>query len=370
MTAFVCASLFALFAFVYLYCYQADLLTVMQHVFSKGQTHYNHTVGAVVITVVLVLLQIGVSNLCRKARLASGFTLVPSALLLTMLTDVHFTGAGEFNVGSWSVMLPLLLCIYALAVWGSYKTNLSEYLSECIVSPCRRMWVNLAIVFLLMAFVCLFSNGDKAYHTRIHVEQCLIKKDYDGALEAIGHYDKPDSCLTMLTAYTLSKKGLLAESLFEYPLAGRSSALLPGVGNVSLELLPDSAVYRHLGGWFVQKLSPKRYFSFLQRHRMLNKAATDYLLCSFLLDKNLNAFVDNIGKYYTVNDSLPKHYKEALLLYTHLHSTPKLIYNNDVMNADYQDYQKMESSFADKRERENELRDTYGNTYWFYYQYK
>ena len=366
----MCAALFAVFAFVYLYCYQADLLTVMQHVFSKGQTHYNHTVGAVVITVVLMLLQIGVSNLCRKARLASGLTFVPSALVLTMLTDVHFTGAGEFNVGSWNIMLPLLLCIYALAVWGSYKTNLSEYLCECIVSPCRRLWVNLAIVFSLMAFVCLFSNGDKAYHTRIHAEQCLLKQDYDGALDAIGHYDKPDSCLTMLTAYTLSKKGLLAERLFEYPLAGRSSALLPGVGNVNLELLPDSTVYLYLGGWFTQRLSPKRYFGFLQRHRMLNKAATDYLLCSFLLDKNLDAFAENIGKYYAINDSLPKHYKEALLLYTHLHSTPKLIYNNDVMNADYQDYQKMEGSYADKRERENELRDTYGNTYWFYYQYK
>lgn len=103
---------------------------------------------------------------------------------------------------------------------------------------------------------------------------------------------------------------------------------------------------------------------------MLNTVSVDYMLCSFLLDKNLNAFVDNIGKYYAINDSLPKHYKEALLLYTHLHSAPKLVYNNDVMNADYQDYQKMERNFADGRERKNELRGTYGNTYWFYYQYE
>lgn len=370
LTTLVCTSLFAVFAFVYLYCYQADLLTVMQHVFSKGQTHYNQLVGAIIITVVLVLLQVGVANLCRKARVASGITFVPSALALAMLTDVHFVGGGAFNVGSWSLALPILLVVYALLVWGSFKTKFSEFVAERITSPCRKLWINLAIMFSLMSFVCLSSNGDKAYHARICAEQCLLKDDYDGAIKAIGRCDKPDTCLTMLTAYALSKKGLLADRLFEYPLAGRSSSLLPDSGSVRLEMLPYSTIYMYLGGWFTQKMQPRRYFSFMQRHGMLNSSAIDYMLCSFLLDKDLNAFVDNIGKYYTINDSLPKHYKEALLLYTHLHSVPKLMYNNDVMNADYQDYQKMERSFADGRERKNELRGTYGNTYWFYYQYE
>lgn len=369
LTTFICTSLFAVFAFVYLYFYQADLLTVMQHVFSKGQTHYDQMIGAIVITAILVLLQMGVANVCRKMRMASGFTLVPSALALAMLTGVHFMGGGTFSLGSWGWALPVLLLVYALLVWGSFKTKFSEFMAERIVSPCRNLWINLAIVFLLMAMVCLSSNGDKAYHVRIHTEQCLLKGDYDAAMETIRRCDKPDSCLTMLTAYTLSRKGVLADRLFEFPLTGHSAALLPNGGSTRFEMLQDSTVYLYLGGWFVQKLSARRYFSFLQRHGMLNKAAVDYMLCSFLLDKDLDAFVDNVGKYYTINDSLPKHYKEALMLYTHLHSTPRLVYANDVMNADYQDYQKMESSFGDARERKNELRGTYGNTYWFYYQY-
>lgn len=369
LTTFICTSLFAVFAFVYLYFYQADLLTVMQHVFSKGQTHYDQMIGAIVITAILVLLQMGVANVCRKVRMASGFTLVPSALALAMLTDVHFMGGGAFSLGSWGWALPVLLLVYALLVWGSFKTKFSEFMAERIASPCRSLWINLAIVFLLMAMVCLSSNGDKAYHVRIHTEQCLLKGDYDAAMATIRRCDKPDSCLTMLTAYTLSRRGMLADRLFEFPLTGHSAALLPNGGSTRFEMLQDSTVFLYLGGWFVQKLSARRYFSFLQRHGMLNKAAVDYMLCSFLLDKDLDSFVDNVGKYYTINDSLPKHYKEALLLYTHLHSTPRLVYANDVMNADYQDYQKMESSFGDARERKNELRGTYGNTYWFYYQY-
>lgn len=80
----------------------------------------------------------------------------------------------------------------------------------------------------------------------------------------------------------------------------------------------------------------------------MNKVTADYLLSGYLLDKNLDSFVREITRHYAVNDSvsLPKHYEEALLLYTHLHSTPYIIYKNDVLNADFQDYQKLENTIS------------------------
>ena len=39
------------------------------------------------------------------------------------------------------------------------------------------------------------------------------------------------------------------------------------------------------------------------------------------------------------------------------------------MDADFQDYQKMEREILDNTERKNKLCETYGNTYWYYYQY-
>lgn len=365
-----CASLFVLFAFVYLYEYQADLLTVMQHVFSEGQTHYDALVGAVVITAVLMLLQLGVARLCRAARLAASLTFVPSALLLTLLTSLHFTGDGACTTHGWIVAVPLLLVVYALLVWASYATHFSEYMAERMDSPLRSLWMNLGIMSLLMLFACLSGNGDREYHSRIHMEQCISHSDYNGALDVAKRYDAPDSCMTMLVAYTLSKQNALGERLFEYRLAGRSAALLPDGKNVRLELLPEDRMYQYLGAWFVQRMPARKYLDFLRRHNMLNKVSADYLLCACLLDKDLNAFVENIGKHYAIDKNLPKHYKEALLLYMHLNSAPKVVYGNSVMEADFQDFQNMGNTYENARERKNMVRGTYGNTYWFYYEYE
>ena len=42
----ICAILFILFSFGFLYCYQADLIAMAQHVLSEGKTHYDKMVGA------------------------------------------------------------------------------------------------------------------------------------------------------------------------------------------------------------------------------------------------------------------------------------------------------------------------------------
>jgi aminoglycoside N3'-acetyltransferase len=47
-----------------------------------------------------------------------------------------------------------------------------------------------------------------------------------------------------------------------------------------------------------------------------------------------------------------------------------VVYNNDVMEADYQDFQNLENAYENVRERKNMVRSTYGNTYWFYYEYE
>ena len=53
----VCAIAFCVFAFVYVYFYQADTLSQTQYVLSGGKTIYNRTVGAILIPLVLILVQ-------------------------------------------------------------------------------------------------------------------------------------------------------------------------------------------------------------------------------------------------------------------------------------------------------------------------
>ena len=368
----VCTFVFTLFTFFYLYYYQADLLTVMQHVFSKGQTHYNHLIGAVLITLVLLFIQLCVVNIFRKIRMAWALTFMPSAFCLAWLTDVRQTMDGSLEFGIWTYVLPVALIVYSLVVWSCNVSGLSASLGESMKHNVRQLWVNLVIILGLMLLVCFSGNNDKVYHTRIHAEQCLLLGDADSALKSIKNCGVQDDNLTMLTAYALSCKGGLAESLFEYPLHGGSHALMPDGKKIKFEMLPERIFYIPLGGWYIQRMSTMKYLNYQKRHNRINRKSADYLLCSYLMDRNLDAFAVNISKYYTVNDSvaLPKHYKEALILYTHLRSAPSIVYKNDVMEADYQDYQKLEVSKSDVRERKTALRDTYGNTYWYYYQYK
>lgn len=67
------------------------------------------------------------------------------------------------------------------------------------------------------------------------------------------------------------------------------------------------------------------------------------------MDCNLPGFAKQLPKYYMLNDSLPKHYKEALILYRHRYSNPAVVYDNAVTNADYQDFQKLSASLPDQK---------------------
>lgn len=118
-------------------------------------------------------------------------------------------------------------------------------------------------------------------------------------------------------------------------------------------------------------MRPLEYLLYLESHGLAMKSVTDYILCGYLLDKNLDAFVNTIKtKYNLTSPSLPKHYKEALILYTHLRANPVLVFHSEIMDADYADFQKLEEKYIDKAERYSYVKDTYGETYWFYYFYQ
>ena len=109
----VCAILFCLFSFIYLYKYQAEILTIAQHVLSNGQTHYNHLIGAILITLVLFLLQLGVFAITRFPNWFHALTYFPSMLTLAVITDVSPRIDRGFSFGAWLWVYPLLLILFA-----------------------------------------------------------------------------------------------------------------------------------------------------------------------------------------------------------------------------------------------------------------
>lgn len=364
-----CAIVFLLFVFVYLYFFQADLLSMVQHVLSGGATHYDRTIGTVIITAVLYLVHIGARRLGGLDRVCHALSYFPSLLMLAALTDVEVDFSVSPLRGLWLWLAPLLLAVYvflSLAV----KYNWIETLLPSYSAPISVLWKNLLLMACMFIAVCLCGNNDSVLHYRLRVERLLGSGAYSKALMVGDKSDETDASLTMLRAYALSRSGQLGERLFEFPLTGGSYALLPDGKGVRCLLYPEDRIVRALSIRKKGDMTPMEYLLYIERNGLGRKPVTDYILCGYLLDRNIDAFVNAIRRKYSLTSpSLPKHYKEALTLYTHLRSNPVLVYHNEVMDADYADFQNLEHKYTDARERESYVRDMYGDTYWFYYFY-
>ena len=66
---------------------------------------------------------------------------------------------------------------------------------------------------------------------------------------------------------------------------------------------------------------------------------------------------------------LPKHYREALVLYTHLHTHRVLTYHDSVIDADYEDFLRVcRAGYTSPEAKRAAMSDTYFGTYWYYYE--
>lgn len=340
----VCSVLFIGFTFCYLYLYQDGLLAAAQHILSNGMTTYNQTIGAITITAVLLIVHIVLSRLYSAELRGSAMSFLPELSMLAAITSFDITADNTISCGA-SFYFSVFMTVASIAILLILRaTQPNVELLDKTLTPLQRIWMNiLAMAFFLM-FVGMLGNGDKTLHARLRMEQSLAKKDWTAALDIAKSTSKPDPSITMLTAYALANENLLSEKLFEYPIAMGSQCLQPHAGESRTIIYPEKNIVR----------CAKRV------------AAKDYKLCGYLLDKRLDDFVNALVRYCKVDSTLPKHYREAMIQYTHTRSNPKVVFQNSVAEADFQDFLKMEKDATDSKQRWNKLHDVYGNTYWFY----
>lgn len=369
----VCAIVFILFTFVYLYFFQSDIIAMEQHVLSGGITHYNKTIGAILLTIVLFLVKLGVSKLTKFDGRINILNYLPSLMFLAILTS----GNQNFDVSLFPdnviVIVSIVLILYAIFAF-LYRQKLIFYIdtpyTERMSGCC--LWKSLLALSAMLLLVCALGNTNEVFHYRLRLERLLSSNDYDKALRVGEKSDDTDSDLTMLRIYALSRTKQLGERLFEYPIpGGGSDILLPDGVNVKCMMFPETEIFKQLGIRKMGKMKPLEYLLYLENHGLAMKSVTDYILCGYLLDKNLDGFVNIIkNKYNLSSPALPKHYREALTLYTHLRSNPILVFHSEIMDADYADFQKLEEKYYNKSERFSYVKDIYGETYWFYYFYQ
>lgn len=362
-----CAVFFILFTFIYLYDYQADIMSVTQHVLSDGATHYNRTVGAVIITFTLWLVHLVTLAITKLRRSAYALTYFPALLLLAILTDITPNVANESYLGNWIWGFPLIMLLYAFVVYICRQLESLEQDEPHHGLFSRLNWSNLFIMLMTVFMVGCIGCSDEVFHWRMRMENCIIDHDYDRALQAGIHEEETDSSLTMLRAWALAEKGQLGDKLFTYPVTPGSASLLPNGTSVCLLMAPTDSLWRFLGVKFKQSMPARTYLEKIHEKRWATKPAHDYLLCAYLMDGDIDKFAKALPKYYHVNDSLPLHYREALTLYTHRKAHPRIVYHNTVMDADYDDFTQIIHKYTDPRERNTMLRDSYGKTYWYFY---
>jgi hypothetical protein len=198
-------------------------------------------------------------------------------------------------------------------------------ISSVIKVNFRRLWqYTLAVAVPMLVVGIAIDQPDVSQYAR-KTRQYMADGNYAKALEVGSASDKTDQRLMMLRVEALGHEKLLGERLFAYPLKGRS-------GNMAQR-----------GG--------------------------DYALCAYLIDKNLDRFVAELPKYYQPDGPLPRYYREALVLYNHLRTHPRIVFHDNVMDTDYADLQQLERQYSDPRERQMAVFKQYKDTYWYYYDY-
>lgn len=371
-----CAIVFLVFSFCYLYYFQADVLAVAQHVLSKGMTHYNRLVGAILITLALYLLQLLVYAFLRLRKRSHALTYVPSMLFLAMITDVSSDIDRHFSMGAWWWVFPLVIILWLPLMLLARALRDVEPESEPVGVFSRAMWINMLVMCLLIIIVVSVGNTNAVFHYRMRAESALLAGDYQRALKQGSKSLETDADLQMIRMYALSRTGEMAERLFEYPVAGNSSTMLPVEGLSHFSMYPVDSLYKYLGARPKGEMTTTRYLELMQRRDSVDdKRIADYQLCGLLLDKRIDDFVRELRRHYAEGDTLdidhlPKHYREAMTLYTHLRSKPVVVYRNSVMDEDWRNLQELEAKYPDPTERKGKVEEHYRGTYWYYYEYE
>lgn len=364
-----CGLLFSIFSFVYLYVFQKDVVGALHYSLSQGKTHYSPLVGAVIITVVLLIFRWGINRLMGLKGPVRALSYFPSCLLLGVLTDVN---CGIFHGGSiedeWLWLLPLLLLIYVGVVYTLRRVFRFWLNQEGSVLGLVNS--NLAILTLLCLMTVGIGNSNVNFHHELAVERAIRGQDYSGARMVGVESLETTRTLTVLRAHAMSLEGTLGEHLFEYPqYYGVEGLLFEPHSQETLRLNADS-LYTYLGAKPHTAEKPMDYLARICQDEVGKHTALDYYLSALLLDKKLGEFASAVHTYCFEQDSLPRYYREAITLYKKAHPDYGREIKDTVMVQRLHDFLGRQKEFSSPIEEKNRMRREFGDTYWWYYHYQ
>lgn len=369
VVALFCATLFALFSFLFVAVYQSPLLEVLYDYVATGKLDYNGYLVAAVISPLLTLLALWLNRIAKFQREWTAMAYLPSALLLAFITDIDRSlYVGGWSSTSWIVIFSVAMFVYAALAFVLQRV-LFEKIKNLAMSTNRMIWRNLILFVIMFCLAGTLSNGEENFKREALVASRYKGGDAEGAL-AVGYKSLDASReLTAMRAYILAKENSLGERLFEYPQLYGAEGLLPFAQQTS-PLSPDS-VATLLGDTIKENENTLGYLRRLAYADTLSLAARDYYLSALLLEKEVIEFEAELarmcGSYRA--DSLPKHYREALLLLKEFSNEHSPNLEDSVLNSKFRSLREVESKYDDALMRNNYVRKAFGRTYWWYFLY-
>ena len=290
-------------------------------------------------------------------------------MILAALTDYHIDTSTGGHFGNVWILAIVVIAVYCIVVVFMEKINpfaIDQSKPSWVLTG---IWSNLLVTACLILFVGVTANTDEEDHVRLRIERLLTEKRYNDAILLTDRYELQDSVALMLRSYALAKEGRLGD-LFTYTYDASSDLLFPyQQGEVQTLMFSAEDIYRDLGGVPGKNVAPLQMLQIMERDSTLTPMGHDYLLTAYLLDRRLDDFVAELDTA-SVSPEMPKSHREALIMYNHMRTSPRITFSMPELDTDYEDFRKALGRKTFSRlslSEQNALRSTYGDTYWFYY---
>lgn len=352
--------LFFSLIYCYIFHYQNDLFTIiLYHIIHSSHSH----IPALILIsyfCLLILLQYCISRKFHFAKQHYWCTFLPSFCLLALTNHIALLCTPSHHQGLWQC-IPTVAVSAILFLWHApnigqhqagkrlrhfFPSIFQKQTTDKNTPSFPSFFINCTMLTLMMAWVANQTTSNTALYYQAKMEKLTLEKRYAEVIQTGANAPLSYHPTALLLFYALEKEHKLGDELFRFPIRVSSEALLAPHGKDRFLYVDSRSMV----------------------HELKSTPNPDVRLASLLMDRKLDDFAAQVVKSKKLSD-LPTHYREALFLYTHLRSTPIVNYQNDVLDADFEDFQKMAATAHDDKKKISLLRDSYGTTYWFYYLY-
>ena len=211
---------------------------------------------------------------------------------------------------------------------------------------------------------------NRYFHHELAVEQAIRNHHYEAARMVGAKSLETTHTLAVLRAYAMSLEGTMGEHLFEYPqYYGAEGLLFAPHSQETLRLNADS-LYAYLGARPHVAEKTVDFLARICRDEIGRHTALNYYMSALLLDKKLDKFVSAVDMYCFEQDTLPRYYREALVLYKRTHPGYGREVKDTLMVRRLDEFLNRQKEFSSPVEEKNHMRREYGDTYWWYYRYQ